>query len=233
MAHQATFLRMLGFSVIAIGLTACGGKKAEEKAVEEYDEGDGFSIAKLIGSTKNPPDEFAVISTAPLEMPKDFAALPAPRPGARSALTPDPIAEARSVLLGETAPQAANARVSVSETALLSAAGTSTDPNIRSTLAVEQAQVDAGEDAYLLDRVFPSLRAYRGADLKDAIKPAEERVRLSDASGAQRAPTTGIASIPSGPAGNVVSQPVSATPSAPALPTVDPVTGGELIYIPE
>ena len=232
MALQVTLFRTLGVSVIAVGIAACGGTETPEKKTETYDPDSSFSIAKFIGSTKNPPDEFAVISTAPLELPKDFTALPTPQPGARSPLVPDPVVEARQVLLGDTAPQAANARVSASESALLSATGPTTDPNIRTVLAAEQAET--ADDGYVLDRVFPALREYRGAGLEDTIRPSEERIRLSEASTAPRLNSDGIATIPSAPP-SVIARPPSVTPTVPtaARPTSDSVTAGELIYIPE
>jgi hypothetical protein len=36
------------------------------------------------------PDEFAVLPTAPLEMPENMASLPEPTPGARNRVDPDP-----------------------------------------------------------------------------------------------------------------------------------------------
>lgn len=233
MAHHATLFRTLGISVIAIGVVACTPEKPKEPTAEDYDPSEGFSVAELIGSTNNPPDEFAVISTAPLKMPKDFASLPTPQPGARSNLVPDPIAEARQVLLGDTSPQPANARVSISESALLSATGTGADPNIRTVLAGEQAEADAGARTYALDRVFPALREYRGADLQDTISPSEERARLRTASTTQRDPSSGIATIPSGPPPVAAQLPVTPVAPTAVLPAGDPTTGGELIYIPE
>jgi len=123
---------------------------------------------------------------------------------------------------------------------LLAATGTA-DPGIRATIAAEQDELNDTESQYLLDDVFPSLRTYRGADVKDAIKPAEERARLSELSGGSRTfdPTPTIGTIPSTPG----TAPTPAVP-VPAQPLIEPVApaarapidaslGEELIFIPE
>jgi hypothetical protein len=49
------------------------------------------------------PDEFAVLPTAPLEMPENMASLPEPTPGARNRVDPDPERDAIAALGGNTA----------------------------------------------------------------------------------------------------------------------------------
>jgi len=215
------FARTIGFSAVALSLAACG-----DRALSEVDssEAAGINLARIVGITKNAPDEFAVTTSEPLQLPKDFAALPAPTPGVRSALTPNPVEKARSLLLGEVSPQPASARVSVSESALLSATGTAPASNIREVLAAEQAEIDENKEVYLLQRAFPSLQ--RGIENADAILPNEERVRLSEAQPNSVQRTEGIAVIRSAP--NV------SAPSAQApLPSTDAIAGDELIYITE
>lgn len=230
---MAVLARSLLILALAISVGACTRAKEKEASnADKYDPNDGISLAKLVGTAKNPPDEFAVMTSKPLVMPKSFAALPAPNPGQRSPLTSDPVAEARTVLLGDVTPQAANARTSVSEAALLSATGTATPPSdLRAVLEAEQKVAESGSEEYLLYEYFPSLG--KGGNLKDAIKPEEERVRLSTLSSAQR--PSGIATIPSVPSAPVPQtiQAIQSAPASPALPAVDPVSGTELIYIPE
>ncbi len=221
---------------LLVSVAACTRAKEEEASnADKYDPNDGFSLSNFIGTTKSPPDEFAVMTTRPLEMPQDFAALPQPNPGERSRLVPDPVAEARAVLLGDPAPQPATARISVSESALLSATGSAAAPNIRTVLDSEQAAASGAQEEYLIDELLPSLRASRGAGLADTIKPEEERVRLSTLAPAQE--TSGLATFSSAAPVAAVPQTAvtipSALPAGPALPAVDPVTGTELIYIPE
>jgi hypothetical protein len=231
------FIRIFGITALAVSISACGGDAPEEKQADKYDADAGLNLSRLVGTTKNPPDEFAVISTAPLQMPEDFASLPAPSPGARSPLAPDPVAEARQALLGESAPQAANVRTSVSESALLSATGPS-DPNIRSVLVAEQAEIDADRTEYVLEEVFPSLRGNSEEDLRNTLQPNEERLRLSAAQPATRAAQTGVATIPGAPAPAArlpIIPPATAPASTSSVVTIPAAgsTGEELIFIPE
>jgi len=207
---------------VALGLAACGG--------DDQASGDGataINLARIVGTQKNAPDEFAVIPTAPLRLPKDFTTLPPPNPGQRSPLVSDPISDARTALLGDDTPKAASTRVSGSEAALLSAAGSATPAtsDIRAALAADQAAADEVEDLYVLDRVFPVLRGLRGADQKDLLRPEEERQRLSELAQTPITNSDGIATI----AGPAVSTP---QPTVRA-PTVNPTGSDELIYIPE
>ena len=227
---MAGLARALGISVVAFGLAACGGDDQRGSPDDKFTGNESFDFGGLIGANKSPPDEFAVTTTKPLTLPKDFAALPPPTPGTRSVLQADPIAEARAALLGETEPQPANARLSASETALLSSTGgTATDPNISAVLDAEQAALEESRPSYALEGVFPSIR--RNLDEADALTPSEERVRLSETLPQRTIGSTEIATIPTTATPNAT-LPKGATP-APVLPTVDPETGGELIYIPE
>lgn len=231
---MASLARILGMSAIAFGIAACSGGDAEpESAADKYDSNQGLSLSRLVGTTKNPPDEFAVATTKPLVLPKDFAALPAPVPGKRSPLQLDPIADARAALLGVADPQPANARLSASETALLASTGAeAADSNIRDVLQAEQTARDNSRPTYVLDRILPTLRNDPAA--AETLAPSEERVRLSEVLPQREIGSAEISTIPSAtapapslPTGTAVA------PTTPVLPTVDPVTGGELIYIPE
>jgi len=234
---MARLVQAAVMATLVVGMAACCSTAPKETAAKEdkYD-GEGFNLKSWIGSTKNPPDEFAVLTKRPLEMPKDFAALPPPQPGARSSREVDPVAEARAALLGESSAQPANVRTSASEAALLSAAGAQTDPNIRTALAAEQEEYEAKQGEYLLDRYIPSLRAWRGEDAKNIVDPIEERQRLSTATAASRAARqTEIATIPDAATSVPITTTATPVPAAPAaVPAVPaPVTDGELIYIPE
>ena len=204
--------------VLAFSVSACGGDDRAEDA-------DGqVNFAKLVGTTKNPPDEFAVIPSAPLQLPGNFAALPEPNPGQRSPLLPDARSEARSILFGEAAPEAANARLSPSEAALVSATGAASSGNIRQQLDADQAKLEDEQSLYVLDNIFPALRQARGVDRGQLILPEEERVRLSQRPSGAQANDAGIAVI-------AAPEP-AAVPQAPA-PDGSVTGDGNLIYIPE
>lgn len=244
MARSGTIAAIVA---VALAAGACGGSAPQKEEEKEVETG-AFDVRRLLGVESTAPDEFAVISKRPLEMPTDFAALPAPTPGAHSSRTPDAISEARQTLLREQGgANAATTRTSVSEAALLSAAGAS-DPNIRTTLETEYAEYQDEENSYFLDDVIPGLREYRGADSKDTIKPFDEYKRLNPQveGGAAPAPRgTEIATIPGSPRPTAPQTTVPAPSPAPAAPAQTssstpfpaiggaPSSDGELIYIPE
>lgn len=105
------------------------------------------------------PDEFAVLPTAPLEMPENMASLPEPTPGARNRVDPDPERDAIAALGGNTA------RSSGAGSDLVSYAtrfGVSSD--IRPVLAAEDEQFRRRNDGRILERMFGTnvyFRAYR------------------------------------------------------------------------
>lgn len=232
----------------AMALGACGGGPTGEAKAKKDEATGGLDLRRIVGTVKNPPDEFAVISKKPLEMPQDFAALPPPNPGERSTRAPDPIAEARAALLNDAAGgTAATAQTSTSEAALLNASGAS-DPNIRATLAADQTDYEAEQEQYVLDRYFPALKRLRGEDTRGIIDPTDEYQRLNTVAAtpaARAARSAPIATIPSNPVPATLATPAPAAPSATATPVTTlpaapppvtrqaPGTDGELIFIPE
>jgi hypothetical protein len=90
-------------------------------------------IGKALGSGKNPPDEFAIATKAPLVVPPDYALRP-PKPGESRPQELTPSERAQQVLLGDTT----TAPPTSGEQLLLQQAGAMTaDPNIRSLLDAE------------------------------------------------------------------------------------------------
>ncbi len=226
-----------------------GLNAAQREAKDAATPTDRFQISDLIGDLRTAPDEFSIVTKRPLEMPGTFDALPVPEPGKLSSRDPNPVRDAQTALLGSAAPVAATAVTpSVTETALLSSAGIA-PANIRSIVAAEQADYDANQSLYLLDRVFPSLRAARGETARGVLDPELERQRLLDAGVTSARP----APLPAAPAQTIATiatpQPVyapapvydapisavPATPAAPQTPTFGVIAPeqSELIYIPE
>lgn len=91
------------------------------------------SMGKAMGLGKNSPDEFAVVTKAPLTLPPDYGLKP-PRPGETRPQEASPSERAQQLLIGsegETPP-------SPGELALLEQVGAlDVDPNIRAILAAE------------------------------------------------------------------------------------------------
>lgn len=115
--------RILGIAGLGVGLSLGGCQSFEEAT----------GAAKII------PDEFAVVTKAPLIVPPDFNLRP-PRPGSPEANAQAPADEARATLYQspEQAAQALGPTYSDGEKVLLArTGGASVDPKIRGSLASE------------------------------------------------------------------------------------------------
>jgi len=105
------------------------------------------SLRRDAGFGKQPPDEFAVVTKAPLTIPPDFALRP-PRPGERQANSGNSAERARAALYSGNVRQLADQmgpEFSEGEKLLLAySGGASADPSIRAALASESAILDGG-----------------------------------------------------------------------------------------
>jgi hypothetical protein len=100
----------------------------------------GGSFRETIGLAAPPPDEFLVVSRAPLQIPPDLRALPTPQPGAPSRVEINPLAKAQAALAGAGASGSAPAP-SRGEEGLLAAIGAAeADPAIREALAAQPVE---------------------------------------------------------------------------------------------
>lgn len=163
-----TVSSLLILAAASLSLAAC------EKTREQFD----FS--------KKPPDEFAVVKRAPLEMPPDYT-IYAPKPGAARPQEQATDKLARQVILGEDAQKAIakEAGVSQGEAVLLQKSGAAkASPAIR-------AQVDK-ETAEIIEDDTPGiakLQKWVGAKPKEApapvVDPAAEvnRIKQNKAQG--------------------------------------------------
>lgn len=106
------------------------------------------SVGKAFGAGKNPPDEFAIVTKAPLTVPPDYALRP-PKPGE---IRPDRLSTAdrtRQLLVGDSASQPP----STGELALLQSVGAlEVDESIRAILAAENGN-RADKDESLANRL--------------------------------------------------------------------------------
>lgn len=102
-----------------------------------------------IGAVKNPPDEFTVVTKAPLVIPPDFNLRP-PQPGAAARNEPDPDTLARDALFPQNGPNQAaalGAEYSEGEKFLLTRTNAlAVDPNIRRRVTTDVGQEDLGAD---------------------------------------------------------------------------------------
>lgn len=97
------------------------------------------NVRESLGLQKDSPDEFAVLTRAPLEMPPELA-LPPPQPGMPRPQEQSPVKKAQETLLGA---EKVAGEGSQSEDALLSAAGAeNAQASIRETVNQETAELN-------------------------------------------------------------------------------------------
>lgn len=138
----------------------------------------GFSRA--IGASRSAPDEFRVMTHAPLTLPPDYNLRP-PRPGEARPGESDPATEARAALFGDNVGQAA----SQGERAFISAAGASTaDDSIREQIDYEAQGVVRRNEGFV-DRLLAF--GGSGAPAAAPLDPEQEQRRLDDEESIRRA----------------------------------------------
>jgi hypothetical protein len=143
---------------------------------------------EMLGLTKHSPDEFQVVSRAPLSMPPDFSLRP-PTPGAprpQEGTTQD---QAKSIITGYSERQLAPDQIpsigegdqitaeSAGESAFLQSAGMAgVDPNIRKLVDQETNQEEANSTSFLDDLIFWRKPEPFGT----VVDPAAEQKRLQE-----------------------------------------------------
>jgi hypothetical protein len=162
--HIASFGLM---GALALSLAGCGGE----------------SLKDVLGYGKNAPDEFAIVTKAPLVIPPDFSLRP-PTPGAPRPQEASPDAMARAALVGDDGTEVASlGSGSAGEQTLLNQAGaTQADPNIRAVVNNESNSLTEKDAAFVDDVV-----SYKGAEEPPAHvvdAPAEaRRIQANEAQG--------------------------------------------------
>jgi hypothetical protein len=148
------------------GLTACSG------------------LRDALGATKTPPDEFAVVTKAPLVIPPEFALRP-PEPGAPRPQEATAEASAQQTVFGlPPAPPAPSAGTSKGEVILLAMAGADrADPNIRNVIESETLALDK-KDAGFADRVLFWKESEGKSDKAVDAGAEAQRIRENEATGA-------------------------------------------------
>jgi hypothetical protein len=146
------------------------------------------TVSRSLGMTKTVPDEFRVVTRAPLTLPPDYSLRP-PRPGEPRPQELEPDAEARAALFGQDAGQSA----SVGERAFVSAAGAeAVDPNIRNTVDYESDGVVRRSEA-----LSDSVNAFQGQEAAQApaADAAAEQRRRDEEEAVRRATGGGDVTI--------------------------------------
>jgi hypothetical protein len=138
------------------------------------------SFQRAVGGTRTAPDEFRIVTQAPLTLPPDYNLRP-PRPGEPRPQELAPDAEARAALFGQDTGQAA----SPGERTLVAQAGAeAADPNIRDTIDFEAQGVVRRNEGFV-----NRLLAFRGAGAEPStpLNAEDEARRLEDEEAIRRA----------------------------------------------
>lgn len=159
-------LSLVAAAILLGGLPACSG------------------VRDSLGLSKQSPDEFAVVSNAPLTLPPDFSLRP-PTPGARRPQE-TPIREQAANALFEDnqlAPVESQGELAI----LQQADALETDPNIRLVVDREFSLFVSEQDDF-----FESLLFWRGeTPLGEAVDARAESQRLQENAALGQAVTTG------------------------------------------
>ena len=143
-------------------------------------------VKETLGMGKRAPDEFAVVSRRPLELPTDMkGALPPPDPGAPRPQEMPARAEARMAMFGPSDQPVrgkGGAHYSEGETAMLRELGSAqAEPGIRGKIDRETAKI-IEEDKTFLEGVMAWQKPTPSGTIIDAEKEAE-RLRANLAAG--------------------------------------------------
>ena len=114
----------------------------------------GCGLGKAVGLNKNAPDEFSVVSKAPLVIPPDYALRP-PRPGERRPQDDSPDVRASRVIFGTGRATDTAETASIGELAMLRYMGASNASGaIRAQIKRENAKDSSEEGEGLLNRIL-------------------------------------------------------------------------------
>lgn len=152
------------FAALSLSLAACGGE----------------SLSDTLGYGKSAPDEFAIVTKAPLVIPPDYSLRP-PQPGAPRPQEMDmqPSIGAQRALIGEEALSAENAGPSQSqgEQVLLQETGaTEADPRIRQVVNAETRSLVERDETFVDSVLF--WKNSGPAPDERLVNPREESERI-------------------------------------------------------
>jgi hypothetical protein len=143
------------------------------------------SLSRAFGLTRDSPDEFTVVTRAPLSMPPDFGLRP-PQPGVARPQEQSDRSLAESALVPESALGGAPVGVSPGQAAMVRDAGGGAPADIRQRID-QEARVDASNDGFI-DRLL----YWRKPDAQHSVVDAsQEAKRLKDNAAMGQSPENG------------------------------------------
>ncbi|HEX5282420.1 MAG TPA: DUF3035 domain-containing protein [Micropepsaceae bacterium] len=162
------------------------------------------SIRQATGAEKTPPDEFTVLTKAPLVIPPDYNLRP-PQPGIASRNDPDADETGAALALPTASAAGLDTSYSDGEKLLLTKTNAlSVDPNIRKTITSDVGLEDQGPG-------FAQKVLFQGATPPKPVAPAA----MAAPAAAPAAPAT---AAPAAPAAAAIPAPAASTPAPAANP---------------
>jgi hypothetical protein len=168
-----TSLRLIAPVSAAVLLSGCGDS----------------SLSRTFGLTRDTPDEFTVVTRAPLSMPPDFALRP-PEPGAARPQDQSDRSLAESALVPEAALGGGRGGVSPGQAALVRDAGGGAPADIRQRVD-QEARLSSSDDSFI-DKV---LYWRKPENNKVVVNPKLESLRLQQNSALGQSPVAGATPI--------------------------------------
>jgi hypothetical protein len=132
-------------------------------------------------SRRAPPDEFEVVTNAPLSLPPEFALRP-PEPGATGPGTTTPQDQARAAVTGTAGSPDAGATTQGESALLANAGAVGVDPSIRTTVDAESSIEDESTSTWLADTLLFWRDTPPAGQVVDAAAEAQ-RIRANEAAG--------------------------------------------------
>ena len=169
MGHLTTAFRVVAPVTIVVLLSGCSTS----------------TLTRTFGLTRDAPDEFTVVTRAPLSMPPDYTLRP-PQPGAMRPQEQSDRSLAESALVPEAALGGTPSGVSPGQSALVRDAGGGAPADIRQRVD-QEARLDTGEDGFI-DRLL----YWRKPNSQRAVVDAgEEAKRLRENAALGQSPVNG------------------------------------------
>ncbi|MBP5858939.1 DUF3035 domain-containing protein [Marivibrio halodurans] len=178
--HRTSILvRLTALALIGVGLSACGGGQTGD----------------ILGLEKRTPDEFNVVSRAPLTLPPNYGLRP-PDPRGQRYQDLQPSQTAQEALFGRDAmkrlreqkEQMRQQGASMGEIALLDKTGAlEADPSIRQVVEEESAALAQEQESFVDDLVFWRSKPEPG----DIVDSNEEQRRIQENAALGREVTDG------------------------------------------
>jgi hypothetical protein len=142
-------------------------------------------LTRTFGLTRDAPDEYTVLTRAPLSMPPDFTLRP-PQPGAPRPQEQSVRSQAESALVPDSALGGAPVGVSAGQAALVRDAGGGASADIRQRVD-QEARLGANDDGFV-----DKLLYWRNTDSQKAVVDAQQETkRLQQNSALGQSPVTG------------------------------------------